>query len=219
MMMRVERTRVLSIACAALLAMAAPAAGQLAARPAAEWIKMLDSPERIANLRIDEIVAKLGLKPGDVVADLGAGSGAFSIPLARAVGPSGKVYAVEIDQELVDYIAEKAKTQNAANVRTVLGKFGDPSLPAADVDLAFMHDVLHHIKDRPGYLKNAVRYLEPGGRFAFVELDHVRGAHRDDPKLQVTKAQLTAWMADAGMKPVEEAQLSPEKWYVVYARQ
>ena len=216
--MRAERTRVLSIACAALLAMGAPALAQLASRPAAEWIKMLDSPERIATLKVDEIVAKLGLKPGDVVADLGAGSGVFSIPLARAVGPSGTVYAVEVDQGLVDYIAGKARTQNVPNVRTVLGKFGDPSLPAADVDLAFMHDVLHHIEDRPGFLKNAVRYLEPGGRFAFVELDHVRGAHRDDPKLQVTKAQLNAWMADAGMMPVEESQLSPEKWYVVYAR-
>lgn len=216
--MRAERIRVLAMAAAALLGIAAHAPAQLASRPAAEWIKMLDSPERIANLKVDEIVAKLGLKPGDVVADLGAGSGVFSIPLARAVGPSGKVYAVDVDRELVDYIAGKAKAQSVANVQAVLGRFGDPSLPAADVDLAFMHDVLHHIEDRPGYLKNAVRYLEPGGRFAFVELDHVRGAHRDDPTLQVTKAQLTAWMADTGMVTVEEAQLSPEKWFVVYAR-
>lgn len=216
--MRAERVRVLAMAFAALLGIAAHGRAQLASRPAAEWIKMLDSPERIANLKVDEIVAKLGLKPGDVVADLGAGSGVFSIPLARAVGPSGKVYAVDVDQELVDYIAGKAKAQSVANVRTVLGKFGDPSLPEADVDLAFMHDVLHHIEDRVGYLKNAVRYLEPDGRFAFVELDHVKGAHRDDPKLHVTKAQLTAWMADVGMVTVEEAQLSPEKWFVVYAR-
>lgn len=197
---------------------AASAVAQLASRPAAEWIKMLDAPERVASLRIDEIVGKLALKAGDVVADLGAGSGVFSIPLARAVGPSGKVYAVEIDQALVDYIAAKAKTHDAANVRPVLGKFGDPSLPASDVDVAFMHDVLHHIEDRPGYLKNAVRYLKPRGRFAFVELDHVKGPHADDPKLQVTKAQLTAWMDAAGLVPVEDVQLTPVKWYAVYAR-
>lgn len=195
-----------------------PAPAQIAARPAEEWIKLLEAPGRLATLRIDEIVAKLALKPGDVVADLGAGSGVFSIPLARAVGPSGKVYAVEIDQALVDYIAAKAKTANVANVRPVLGKFVDPSLPAADVDVAFMHDVLHHIEDRAAYLKNAVGYLKPGGRFAFVELDHLKGPHADDPKLQVTKAQLTAWMAAAGLVPVEEVQLSPVKWYSVYAR-
>lgn len=209
---------VVLVAAAATIGIVPSAYAQLAARSAEEWIKLLESPERVATLRIDEIVAKLALKPGDVVADLGAGSGVFSLPLARAVGPSGKVYAVEIDQALVDYIAGKAKTQNVANVRPVLGKFVDPSLPAADVDVAFMHDVLHHIEDRAGYLKNAVRYLKPGGRFAFVELDHVKGPHADDPKLQVTKAQLTAWMEAAGMGPVEEVQLTPVKWYAVYAR-
>jgi ubiquinone/menaquinone biosynthesis C-methylase UbiE len=195
-----------------------PASAQLASRPAEEWIKMLDAPARVAGLKVDEIIARLELKPGVVVADLGAGSGVFSVPLARAVGPSGKVYAVEIDHALLEHINGKVKEQNVTNVHTVLGKFGDPSLPAADVDVAFMHDVLHHIEDRAEYLKNVARYLKPGGRLAIVEPDARTGPHRNDPKLQVTKEQLNAWMADSGFVPSNEPHLFDNKWYVIYVR-
>jgi len=191
---------------------------QRAARPAEDWIKMLESPARVAGLRIEEVIGKLNLRPGDVVADLGAGTGVFSVPLARAVGPSGKVYAVEIDQGLVDYIAAKARDQSAPQVHALLGAFADPSLPAADVDVAFMHDVLHHVDDRITYLRNAARYLKPDGRFAIVELDATRGAHRNDPALQITREQLREWMAELEFMLVHEFPLFDDKWYVLYRR-
>jgi predicted methyltransferase len=210
-------------ACAALLLainVSAVAEGQLASRPAPEWIKRLERPERIAELKIDEIIAKLRLAPGNVVADLGAGPGVFALPMAKAVGPKGKVYAVEIQQEFLDHIQGKLKDQNVTNVVTVLGKFTDPNLPAKDVDVAFFHDVLHHIEDRAGYLKNLAPYIKSNGRIAVVELDPVKGSHRDDPKLRLTKEQVAAWMADAGFKPVEEFNgMFDDKWFVVYGRQ
>ena len=131
----------------AALTSATLGAGQLASRPTEEWIKTLDAPKRIAGLRVDDIIARLRVVPGQVVADLGAGTGAFALPLGKAVGPKGKVYAVEIDCGLVDYIGGKVKQAGASNVLPVLGKPTDPSLPAADVDLAFLHDVLHHVED------------------------------------------------------------------------
>lgn len=209
-----------SLAIALTLTSAAlPAdARQLAARPADEWIKMLEAPARVAGLRVDEIIAKLGLKPGNVVADLGAGAGAFSLPLGRAVGPAGKVYAVEIEKGLVEYIARKATDQQAGNVHAVLGRFADPALPAADVDVVFMHDVLHHVEDRQAYLKNAAKYLKADGRFAIVELDAQTGPHREDARLQVTKEQLTAWMAAIGFAPAEEFPMFKDKWFIVYTR-
>ena len=213
------RCPVVALVVIAAIGMAPPAAsGQLGARPADEWIKMLDAPARVAGLRVEEVISRLGLQPGNVVADLGAGTGVFSLPLARAVGPAGKVYAVEIEQGLVDYIRAKARDQNVPNVQAVLGQASDPSLSAADVDLAFMHDVLHHVENRTAYLKNAVRYLRPGGRFAFVELDAKTGAHRDDPRLQITKEQLSAWMGELGFVPVEQIRLFEDKWFVIYAR-
>ncbi|HET7216786.1 MAG TPA: class I SAM-dependent methyltransferase, partial [Vicinamibacterales bacterium] len=183
-----------------------------------EWIKTLENPSRIAGLKVDQIVGSLRLKPGETIADLGAGAGVFSIPLARAVSPSGKVYAVEIEQGLVDYIGRKAKDQNVANVQPILGKFADPGLPARDVDLAFMHDVLHHVQDRPAYLKNTAAYIKPGGRFAFIEFDAALGPHRADAALQVTKEQLREWMTGIGFEQTDEFGLFEDRWFVIYTR-
>ena len=80
-----------------LLLVAAPTAAQLGSRPAEEWIKTLDGPTRVAGMKIDEVVSALKLQPGQTVADIGAGSGLLEVPLAKAVGPRGRVYAVEID--------------------------------------------------------------------------------------------------------------------------
>ena len=202
-----------------IAAAATAAAGQLASRPAPEWIARLERPERIASLKIDYIVLKLDLRPGQVVADIGAGPGVISLPMAKAVAPNGKVYAVDIDQAFIDHIRMRAKEQGIANVTPILGTVTDPSLPAADVDVALFHDVLHHIKDRAEYLKSTAKYVKPGGRIAIVELDPKTGSHRNEPDLQITKDQAKAWLAADGFKPVQEFDgLTENKWFVVYAR-
>lgn len=193
-------------------------APQLAARTTEDWLKTLESPARVAGLKIDETVARLKLKPGDVVADIGAGSGLFEGPLAKAVTSGGKIYAVDIDQGLLDNIDKRTKEFQITNVQTVLGKFADPNLPTRDVDLAFIDDVLHHIEDRAGYLKNLTGYLKPSGRVAVIEFIPSKGGHQNQPELQITKEQGAAWMAAAGMKPVEEFDLFDTKWFVIYER-
>jgi 2-polyprenyl-3-methyl-5-hydroxy-6-metoxy-1,4-benzoquinol methylase len=191
---------------------------QLASRPADDWSERLERPDRVAGLKIDFIISSLKLKPGDVVADIGAGPGILSLPMAKAVAPSGKVYAVEIDQAFLDRIASKVKDQGVTNVKLVKGAFADPTLPARDVDVALFHDVLHHIADRAGYLKATARYVKPGGRVAIVDLPP-DGAHKDDPSLVVTRAQVDEWMAAAGFAPVQDIPgLNEGKWFVVYAR-
>lgn len=205
------------VALAAALLAAVPAQAQLGARSTAEWLQTLDSQNRVARLKVDEVVARLGLAPGAVVADIGAGSGVFTLPLARAV-PQGRVYAVDIDQGLVDHIARKAEEARAANVRPVLGQFTDPRLPAKDVDVAFIFDVLHHIEDRATYLRSLAGYLRPGGRIAVIDFHPELGPHKNDPKLQVTRDQTREWMAAAGLRPLAEHPLYDDKWYVVYGR-
>jgi len=200
-----------------LLAAAGPVHAQLGARSTEEWLKTLDSQNRVARLRVDEAVSRLGLAPGAVVADIGAGSGVFTLPLARAV-PQGRVYAVDIDRGLVDHIARKAEEARAANVRPVLGAFTDPQLPARDVDLAFIFDVLHHIEDRATYLRSLASYLRSGGRIAVIDFHPELGPHKNDPKLQVTRDQTREWMAAAGLRPLAEHPLYDDKWYVVYGR-
>ena len=194
------------------------AGAQLGTRSAEEWLKTLDSPARIQNLKVDETIARLGLKPGMIVADIGAGSGIFEGPLATAVGSSGTVYAVDVDQGLLDAINKKAAAARVTNVKTVLGKFTDPALPASDVDVAFINDVLHHIEDRSTYLKNLARYVKPTGRIALIDFHPDLGGHRNQPELQVSKDKAASLMADAGFKPVEEISLFTDKYFIVYGR-
>jgi tRNA A58 N-methylase Trm61 len=99
----------------------ASAAAQLKSRPADEWTERLARAERVEGLKIDYIVSKLNLKPGDTVADIGAGPGVISVPLGKAVAPGGKVYAVEIDKGFFPHIEKRAKEQNVTNVRPVAG--------------------------------------------------------------------------------------------------
>ncbi len=192
-------------------------AGQLASRPAEEWIKTLESPERVAGLRIDEVIARLRLTPGNVVADLGAGSGLFAFPLAKAVGP-GRVYAVELDEGFLAHMREKAKVDGAANVLPVLGRATDPSLPARDVDVAFFHDVLHHVENRQAYLKSVAGYVKPDGRIVVIEFNPAQSPHRDQPELTVTREQTAAWLREVGFVPAEDISLFSDKWFVIYRR-
>jgi ubiquinone/menaquinone biosynthesis C-methylase UbiE len=191
---------------------------QLGGRPAEDWIARLERPERVAGLKIDEIISKLGLKPGLVVADIGAGPGVFSWPLARAVAP-GKVYAVEVDQRFIDHLQKRTAEQQLTNVHPVLGKFEDPMLPE-QVDLAFFHDVLHHVDKREAYVQKVASYVKPSGRIAVIELDATRpdASHRDQKDLQVTREELDTWMKAAGLRKLEEIPLSEDKWFVIYGK-
>jgi ubiquinone/menaquinone biosynthesis C-methylase UbiE len=195
---------------------------QLAPRKAEEWVTTLEGPQRVASQKIEGVLSRLSLKPGMVVADIGAGSGLFTRPLAKAVAPSGKVYAVDIQQDLLDHINTRNKEENIRNVQTVLGEFNDPKLPARDVDLAFINDVLHHIQNRAVYLKALGSYVKPTGRIAIIEMDKSdpNTAHKNQPELLVGRDEILQWMSDAGFKLVEEhADLFPHtRWFLIFGK-
>jgi ubiquinone/menaquinone biosynthesis C-methylase UbiE len=205
-------------ALALVVALGTAASAQLASRPVEDWIKVLESPERLAGLKTDEVVASLKLPPGGVVADLGAGTGPFVVPLAKAVGPSGKIYAVEIDRNFFPLIEAKVKAANVPNVVTVIGAAMDPQLPTSDVDVAFFHDVLHHIENRGVYLKTVTKYLKPTARIVVIEFNPEHSPHKDQPSLLVSKEQAAAWLADVGFKPIADFPLFTDKWFVVYGK-
>ena len=194
------------------------AAAQLASRPAADWTKTLESHDRIANLKMDEIVARLGLKPGETVADIGAGSGLFEVPLAKAVSPGGKVYAVDIDAGFFPQIKKKADDAHLTNVQTVLGKYTDPNLPSKNIDLVFFHDVFHHIQDRAAYLKSVAGYLKPSGRVVVIDYEPGQGPHKTAPELEVSREQLGAWAKDAGLEQVDDVKMFPDRYFLIYSK-
>ena len=200
------------------LGFTAPAHAQLASRPAAEWKATLEAPARVGGLKIEEVVKALELKAGDIVADLGAGTGLFEPQLAYAIGTRGRVYAVEIDKGFLDEIDRKVDELHISQIETVLGTPTDPKLPTRGVDVALMHDVLHHVAQRQAYLKAAAQYLKPTGRIAVVEFNPKDSPHKDDAALIVSKEQAAAWMAEAGFVPVKDVPLFADKWFVIYQR-
>lgn len=201
----------------AVLITAQPAHAQLAGRTAEEWINTLETAQRLNSLKIAETIKALDLKPGQMVADIGAGTGIFTTRFANVVKPGGWVYAVDIDQALLDHIAEASTEVGLSNVQPVLGEYDDPKLPD-NVDLAFINDVLHHIEHRDVYLKNLAGYLNPGGRVALIEFKPGQGGHTNDPSLQVSQEQATAWMTAAGLKQLQVIDLFPDKYFVIYGK-
>ena len=197
--------------------LASPAAAQLASRPAEEWVKTLDAPDRVKSMKIDEVVAALNIRPGQIVADVGAGSGLLSGPLAIATGPKGVLYAVDIDRGFLAHISERAADQKILNIRTVLGEFTDPKLPEK-VDLAFLNDVLHHVADRATYLKSLASYLKPGGRIAIVDFIPSRSPHQGQPELIVSEEQAEAWLMEAGLRLARKVKLFDDRFYIIYDR-
>jgi ubiquinone/menaquinone biosynthesis C-methylase UbiE len=197
---------------------AQPAAAQHGSRSAEEWMKTLDSPQRLQGLKVPDVVAALKLKPGMLVADIGAGTGVFSLPLARAARPGGKLYAVEVDEKLLEHVVELGTEQGVTNIEPVFAEYDNPLLPQP-VDFAFIHDVLHHIEKRDVYLKNLAGYLKPGGRIAVIDFKPGAGGHKGDPKMQLGQEQVTAMMAAVGLKPAEEVKLFEDKWFVIFAKQ
>ena len=208
----------------ALLALSVPmvplAALQLGGRPAEEWAVVLESGRRLGSLEIDEVVSRMGIQQGDVVADVGAGTGVFSVSLARATGPTGTVLAVEVDPGFLPMIEQKAVDGGVQNIQTVLGEFTDPKLPRRDVDVAFFHDVIHHIEGRQAYLQATSRYMGPGSRVVVVDYhgDLPSAPHSGQPELLITRRQVREWMSVAGFDMTQEFDLFEEKFFVVFTK-
>ena len=208
-----------SMALALASASPAPLAAQLGSRPAEEWAITLENGRRLDGLAIDRVVASIGLSPGDVVADIGAGTGIFSVPMAREVAPEGLVLAVEVDAGFLPIIDAKARENGVDNVRTVLGEFGDPKLPRS-VDVAFFHDVLHHIEQRQAYITALAQYMAVGSRIVVVDYDmNVDGVpHSNQPEMLISPDQVAGWMRAAGFEPTREVDMFEDKFFVVYTK-
>ena len=165
----------------------------------------------------EEVVRALELKPGDRVADLGAGSGYFTFRLARAVGPAGKVYAVDIDPDMIAVLGERAKSENAANVEIVSAKPDDPGLAPGSVDLIFTSDAYHHIDDRVAYFASVAKVLRPGGRIAIIDFNGsgwaIRMSGHYTPEETVRKE-----MARAGYRLVKQADFLEKQYLLVFSR-
>ncbi len=163
------------------------------------WAKKFDDPARDAWQRPEAVIDFIAPAADAVIADLGAGTGYFAIPLARRV-PEGRVLANDIEPDMVRYLGERAQREGLTNIVPVQGQAGDPALPEP-VDIAFMCNVYHHIQDRVGFFGRVVDGLRPGGRVVIVELrkDAPEDVPGPGPAMRVDQQTLIAELAEAGL--------------------
>gem|GEM_PF-318989 len=178
-----------------------------------EYIRILESAERVRKLQVDRVIEVLEIEPGTRVADLGSGSGLFTRPLARAVGSTGMVYAVDIDRDLLAHVEETAREENLTNIRTVLAGEFDPRLPEP-VDLVLICDTLHEIRRRPEYLRGLTRYLRPGARVAVI--DYLEPWPDRLAEMKFTVSELDDWMAAAGLSREREFRFLGDNFFIIY---
>jgi len=185
------------------------------------YLAMLERDEREDFQKKDEILQALRLRAGMFVADVGAGSGYFTIPIARAIGPQGKVLATDIRREMLDSIARRLRIENLENVELLLGRSDDPMLPPGKVDLILMVDVYHYIQERTAFGKKLLAGLAPGGRLVVVDYIPKSWEQRPwgpPPQQHLAEETLSADLAAAGFETLERFDFLPEQFFVVYGR-
>ena len=133
------------------------------------YLARLEDPERVRWQTPDRVVRALGLRPGQAACDVGAGPGYFTLRLARAVGPRGRVYAVDPEPRMLEALGERLGRLRLRNVTPVLGRDDDPLVPDRSCDLVLVVNTYHHFPDGPAYLRRLVRVLRPGGRIVNVD--------------------------------------------------
>lgn len=203
------------VSCVGWVFLAGNAFAQLAQAPAEKYIERMNSLEGGIEPKIPEVIEKLRLKRGDIVADIGSGSGTFSIPMAKAIAPNGILYAADIDQKMLDYVAERAKKEGVTNLRTVLGVNDDPKLPVKDVNVAFFHRVLHMIEHRQTYLNATAPYLKLDGRIVIIDKNPEQSPNS---WMWLKESDVDTWMAAIAFYPAEKFDVFQDRYFVSYQR-
>jgi SAM-dependent methyltransferase len=154
---------------AAQAPVAAPGEHRKTSEPYTGDLSIFDSPGRDERLQVNRVMDTLGIVPGKTVADIGAGSGWFTVRAARRVGEAGVVYAVDINPEAIRYVEKRAQKEKLRNVKTILGKANDPLLPASAVDAVLLLKTYHEVAEPVALLRNLRAALRPGARVGIID--------------------------------------------------
>jgi ubiquinone/menaquinone biosynthesis C-methylase UbiE len=208
-----------------VLAAAAPAFPQTAATPhemhqrhndPMAYIASLDDPKRDAYQKPDQVMKALALSAGEVVADIGAGSGYFALRFARAVGDAGRVYAVDISPDMVRHLNRRLRDGGVRNVVTVLSDPDDPLLPDASVDRFVIVDTWHHVEDQTKYLALMKRMLKPGGQVVHIDFQKRELPIGPPLTMKIAREDLVKQMEGAGFRLSAEHTFLPYQYFLVF---
>jgi len=179
---------------------------------AARWAKEFDNPARAEWQMPDRVISTLGLKSGQLVADIGAGTGYFAVRLAKSAAKP-MVYAVDVESAMVEHLRQRAVREGLRNLTVVQGEAGSPRLPQP-VDLALLVNTYHHLADRPAYLARLAAALKPGGRLAIV--DWKKGAPLGPPdSFRFTEQELIGELKHAGFVVDARHDFLPHQMFII----
>jgi ubiquinone/menaquinone biosynthesis C-methylase UbiE len=175
------------------------------------------APRRAKWQKPAALVRALGLRRGQVVAEIGSGPGYFTPRLARAVGPAGHVYAVDPEAAVLDVLRTRMKKAGVSNVTPVLGRDDDPLLPAGRCDVAVIINAYHHMHGGPAFLRRLVRRLGRGARVVNVDWNE-ESEFGPPPKRRVSRARFLRDARRAGLRLVAERAFLPHQYYLELRR-
>ena len=181
------------------------------------YIGALEDPKRDAYQKPHEIMRALGLKAGEVIADIGAGSGYFTFRLTHHVGDRGKVYAVDVSPDMIRHINRRIRELKATNVVSILADPDDPLLPEGSVDRFFFSDSWHHIDNQTTYLSLMKKMLKPGGEIVIIDF-HKKDFPVGPPmQMKIAREDLIKQMESNGFRLMKEHTFLPYQYFLVFA--
>lgn len=186
-----------------------------------EWVEKFEGESRETFEKRKEVVEACHIKPGQVVADIGAGTGLYTRLFAKEVDTKGRVYAVDISQKFLDHIDKSCQSLQLKNVKTILGKDTSPELPENSIDMAFICDTYHHFEFPYKMLASIHHAMKPKGRLVIIDFIKVPGQSREWVLGHVRAGQdvVEQEITKSGFKKVDEVKsLFKENYFVVFEK-
>jgi len=180
------------------------------------YIAFLEDPQRDAYQKPHEVIMALGLKEGEAVADIGAGSGYFAFRLARHVGDNGRVYAVDINPDMIVYMNRRIRDLQLKNLVTVLAAPDAPLLADASVDRFFVCDTWHHIANQTQYLALMKKMLKPAGQVVMIEFQKKELPVGPPVEMRIAREDLVRQMEAGGFRLAKEHTFLPYQYFLVF---
>ncbi len=179
------------------------------------WVKMFEDPERDKWQKPAEVVQTMNLKPGDIVADIGAGTGYLTRHIAAAAGPEGQAIGLDIEQSMVDYMNEDARRLGLSNYKAKIVKTDDPELEPQTVNVIFLCNTYHHIANRVEYFKNVSQSLQPNGRV--ISVDFYKNIDFGPPRdHKIAKEVVIREMKQAGYRLHKDLEFLQYQYYLEF---
>ncbi len=180
------------------------------------YIATLENPQRDAEQKPDEVIAALDLKAGETLADIGAGSGYFTFRFSRKLGDSGRIFAVDINPDMILYMNRYIRDKKVKNVTTILSAPDDPLLTDASVNRFFICNTWHHLQNRPQYIALMKRMLKPGGQIIDVDYKKEQLPVGPPPEMKLAKEDVIREMESSGFKLAKEHTFLPYQYFLVF---